>query len=311
MLISSLIFLLVSNSIAIRRDNSLLYSRITILIWIFFDTIGIYGGLFSVNVVTLTPTQPFILINAVIDIIGTLYIIKVFISEYNSVKKLMSFINTVLVNFVTNRSELNSISFIEVINEILRTRLHNLFMLVVFKLVLDCFSGIIGVNSIFCEPKVIGILLPLIFVFLVIGYLIGFINRKTAYTSIIIKSVLFALVIVSSIPSGVDIQQLIGLISTLPDSWLLIIPSAILINKWPSLNICWVFPDSNPAGGSGPSNSGSGFPSGSGTALGSATGGGYGSATSSGNATGAGFGSSSGGAHRGSGNGFGYSSRSD
>ena len=66
MLLSLLIFLLVSNAVNIKKEKSLLYSRIVIITFIYSsiltytnlytisleESIGIYGGLFNVTTFT-------------------------------------------------------------------------------------------------------------------------------------------------------------------------------------------------------------------------------------------------------------------
>jgi NADH-ubiquinone oxidoreductase chain 2 len=63
MLLNSLLFLLLSNAVTLRQDKSILYSRITMIIFIFCSNIalqitisslnndiGLFGGLFHVTV---------------------------------------------------------------------------------------------------------------------------------------------------------------------------------------------------------------------------------------------------------------------
>ena len=66
MIINSILYLLLSNAVTLRRDKSILYSRNAILILIYCLTmtitelnfyflengIGIYGGLYQVNIIT-------------------------------------------------------------------------------------------------------------------------------------------------------------------------------------------------------------------------------------------------------------------
>ena len=80
MLISSLILLLVSNAVSLRRDKSILYSRVVIKNLIFASIIalnslhirplekgiGIYGGLFNVTTFTQTFNRFMFLVSAVI-----------------------------------------------------------------------------------------------------------------------------------------------------------------------------------------------------------------------------------------------------
>jgi len=104
LLILSLIFLLVSNAVTIRRDKSILFSRVAITILIFSAIIGfnglnikalekgigIYGGLFNITTFTQTFNVFIFLISAVILILTAFYPRKVYIPEYTSLYKLMS-----------------------------------------------------------------------------------------------------------------------------------------------------------------------------------------------------------------------------
>ena len=83
MIISLLIFLLISNAVSLRRDKSILFSRIVIKSLLFAGSIamnnlyinpleggiGIYGGLFNVNILTQTLNIFILLISAVILIV--------------------------------------------------------------------------------------------------------------------------------------------------------------------------------------------------------------------------------------------------
>ena len=85
MIISLLIFLLISNAVSLRRDKSILFSRIVIKSLLFAGFIamnnlyinpleggmGIYGGLFNVNILTQTFNIFILLISAVIVILLT------------------------------------------------------------------------------------------------------------------------------------------------------------------------------------------------------------------------------------------------
>lgn len=103
MLILSLIYLLLSNSITLRRDKSILFSRIAItillvsalisydnLFFIFLNKgIGIYGGLFHT-----TPTTDIfhifvLLISSVILLLTSFYPRKVWVKEYSSLDRLL------------------------------------------------------------------------------------------------------------------------------------------------------------------------------------------------------------------------------
>ena len=103
MLIISLILLLLSNSITLRRDKSILYSRTTITILIIatlisYDNlyflflnkgIGIFGGLFHTTSTT-TVFHIFILsISSVILLLTSFYPRKVWLKEYSSMDRLL------------------------------------------------------------------------------------------------------------------------------------------------------------------------------------------------------------------------------
>jgi NADH-ubiquinone oxidoreductase chain 2 len=103
MLIISLILLLLSNSITLRRDKSILYSRATITILIIatlisYDNlyfsflnkgIGIFGGLFHTTSTT-TFFHIFILsISSVILLLTSFYPRKVWLKEYSSMDRLL------------------------------------------------------------------------------------------------------------------------------------------------------------------------------------------------------------------------------
>jgi NADH-ubiquinone oxidoreductase chain 2 len=91
MLLNSLIFLLLSNSITSRRDKSILYSRITITIllisaFIAYDNlsllflakgIGIFGGLFHTTATTNTFHVFIFLITSIILLLTSFYPRKV------------------------------------------------------------------------------------------------------------------------------------------------------------------------------------------------------------------------------------------
>jgi NADH-ubiquinone oxidoreductase chain 2 len=103
MLISLLIFLLVSNAVTLRRDKSILFSRIVIigLIYTIFlalnnlfikpleKGIGIYGGLFNVTTFTQSFNIFILLVSAVILTLTAFYPRKVYIKEYSSIYDLM------------------------------------------------------------------------------------------------------------------------------------------------------------------------------------------------------------------------------
>jgi len=118
LLITSLILLLVSSAVTIRRDKSILYSRITMSILAFCAVIGInglniktlgkgigiYGGLFNVTTFTQTFNIFIFIVSGVILILTAFYPRKVSISEYMSVKKLISFRFLYNKNLISNRT---------------------------------------------------------------------------------------------------------------------------------------------------------------------------------------------------------------
>ena len=97
MLIISLISLLMSNAVSLRRDKSILYSRITIIILLLssyltldslyltnLDTgIGLYGGLFSATSITHTFQLFIFLVSAAILQLTSFYPRKVFFKNYS------------------------------------------------------------------------------------------------------------------------------------------------------------------------------------------------------------------------------------
>jgi len=101
MLLNSLIFLLLSNSITSRRDKSILYSRIAITIllisaFIAYDNlsllflakgIGIFAGLFHVTATTNTFHVFIFLVTGVILLLTSFYPRKVWLKDYSSPNK--------------------------------------------------------------------------------------------------------------------------------------------------------------------------------------------------------------------------------
>ena len=98
MVISLLIFLLISNAVSLRQDKSILFSRIVIQSLIFAGLIainnlyisplekgiGIYGGLFNVNVLTQSFDVFIFIISAVILVLTGFYPRKVYIKSIHS-----------------------------------------------------------------------------------------------------------------------------------------------------------------------------------------------------------------------------------
>jgi len=103
MLIISLILLLLSNSITLRRDKSILYSRATITILIIatiisYDNlyflflnkgIGIFGGLFHTTSTTNAFHIFILVISSVILLLTSFYPRKVWLKEYSSMDRLL------------------------------------------------------------------------------------------------------------------------------------------------------------------------------------------------------------------------------
>lgn len=103
MLIFLLIFLLISNAVSIRRDKSILFSRIVIksILLVSYITynnlylaplskgVSIFGGLFNVSTFTQTFSIFILLISAVILILTAFFPRKVFIKENSSIYDLL------------------------------------------------------------------------------------------------------------------------------------------------------------------------------------------------------------------------------
>lgn len=118
MLISLLIFLLVSNAVTLRRDKSILFSRVVIksLLFASFLTlnnlylkplekgIGLYGGLFNVTTFTQTFNIFIFLISAIILTLTAFYPRKVYIKEYSSLYKLIFFKFLYNKNLISNKT---------------------------------------------------------------------------------------------------------------------------------------------------------------------------------------------------------------
>lgn len=118
MLISLLIFLLVSNAVTLRRDKSILFSRVVIKSLLFasflaFNNlftqplekgIGIYGGLFNITTFTQTFNIFIFLISATILVLTAFYPRKVFIKEHSSLYKLLTSKFTYNKNTISNKT---------------------------------------------------------------------------------------------------------------------------------------------------------------------------------------------------------------
>lgn len=118
MLISLLIFLLLSNAVTLRRDKSILFSRIVIKGLLFasflaFNNlftkplekgVGIYGGLFNVTTFTQSFNIFIFLISAVILVLTAFYPRKVFVKENSSLYKLLTTSFTYNKNSISNKT---------------------------------------------------------------------------------------------------------------------------------------------------------------------------------------------------------------
>lgn len=118
MLISLLISLLVSNAVTLRRDKSILFSRIVITGLLFASFlalnnlftkalekgIGVYGGLFNVTTFTQSFNIFIFLISAVILVLTAFYPRKVFIKEQSSFYKLLTSKLTYNKNSISNKT---------------------------------------------------------------------------------------------------------------------------------------------------------------------------------------------------------------
>jgi NADH-ubiquinone oxidoreductase chain 2 len=102
MLIYSILFLLLSNAVTLRRDKSILFSRVAVIILIYcsllavysliiqnsFKGIGLFGGLFHTTSITQIFHIFIFLISAVILQLTAFYPRRVWIAEYSSLNKL-------------------------------------------------------------------------------------------------------------------------------------------------------------------------------------------------------------------------------
>ena len=116
MLITSLIYLLLSNAITLRRDKSILYSRVAIIVLLYTSLlalfslyltsldkgIGLYGGLFHATSITQIFHIFIFLISAIILQLTAFHPRKVWMSEYSSLNKLF------LYNFLYYRTKITN-----------------------------------------------------------------------------------------------------------------------------------------------------------------------------------------------------------
>jgi NADH-ubiquinone oxidoreductase chain 2 len=103
MLIYSILFLLLSNAVTLRRDKSILFSRVAIIVLIYssalamfsllisnsFKGIGLFGGLFHTTCITQIFQIFIFLISAVILQLTAFYPRRVLIEDYSSLTKLI------------------------------------------------------------------------------------------------------------------------------------------------------------------------------------------------------------------------------
>lgn len=118
MLISLLIFLLLSNAVSSRQDKSILFSRIVITGMISSSYlalnslytqplekgIGIYGGLFNITTFTQTFNIFLFLVSAVILSLTAFYPRKVFIEGYSSLRSLFTSKFLYNKNLISNKT---------------------------------------------------------------------------------------------------------------------------------------------------------------------------------------------------------------
>jgi NADH-ubiquinone oxidoreductase chain 2 len=118
LLILSLIFLLLSNAITIRRDKSILFSRTAIISLIFSSFIainnltlrgfekgiGIYGGLFDITVISQTFNIFIFVITIMILILTAFYPRKIYTKNYMSFSKLISSKLLYNKNLISNKT---------------------------------------------------------------------------------------------------------------------------------------------------------------------------------------------------------------
>jgi len=114
MLIFSILFILLSNAVTLRRDKSILFSRVAILVLLYSSLsaitslflnslargIGLYGGLFHATSTTQTFHIFIFLISAVILQLTAFYPRRVWISQYSSLSRIL------LNNFLYYRTKI-------------------------------------------------------------------------------------------------------------------------------------------------------------------------------------------------------------
>ena len=114
MLVFSILFLLLSNAVTLRRDKSILFSRVSIIILLYSTFlannnlyityinkgIGIYSGLFHITSITQTFHIFIFIISAAILQLTGFYPRKVWLEKYSSFNKLLFY------NFIYYRSKI-------------------------------------------------------------------------------------------------------------------------------------------------------------------------------------------------------------
>jgi NADH-ubiquinone oxidoreductase chain 2 len=102
MLVYSILFLLLSNAVSMRRDKSILYNRVSISMLCYCTImantnlyitylkrgIGIYSGLFHINSITLIFHMFIFIISLVILQLTGFYPRKIWLKEFSSLKRL-------------------------------------------------------------------------------------------------------------------------------------------------------------------------------------------------------------------------------
>jgi len=117
MLVYSILFLLLSNAVSMRRDKSILYNRVSISMLcysiIIANTnlyitylkrgIGIYSGLFHINSITLIFHMLIFIISSVVLQLTGFYPRKIWLKEFSSLKKLFFYSFTYYRSKITNK----------------------------------------------------------------------------------------------------------------------------------------------------------------------------------------------------------------
>lgn len=117
MLILSILFLLSSNAVTLRRDKSILYARIVITILIFCFVLcinsyysefhekglGLFGGLYQTTAITQIFHMFVILITALIIQLNGFYPRKAWTEEYSSIYRLLAYKLTYYNSFILNK----------------------------------------------------------------------------------------------------------------------------------------------------------------------------------------------------------------